>query len=157
MNLDKKLAKYAKQLDNPKYYIKILKIIYKADDKHYKFKDFSDADIIHIFDVIDGYFGVNYTPEMHKRVVKYCNSVWFLVSDKHYTIEETPCLLIALFDYFYASFLVLYSKFTRLINPLHFSVCENVDSHLYIFRGALKASEYIGCEIDDLEENHIIE
>lgn len=56
MNLDKKLAKYAKRLDNPKYYLKILKIIDKADETRYRFKDFSDADIMHIFDVVDGYF-----------------------------------------------------------------------------------------------------
>ena len=49
MNLDKKLAKYARQLENPKYYEKILKIFDKADEKRYRFKDFSDADIMHIF------------------------------------------------------------------------------------------------------------
>ncbi len=44
MNLDKKLSRYAKHIDNPKYYEKILHILDKADEKHYIFKDFSKLD-----------------------------------------------------------------------------------------------------------------
>ena len=39
MNLDKKLAKYARQIKNPKYYGKILDILDKADETNYQFKE----------------------------------------------------------------------------------------------------------------------
>ena len=155
MNLDKKLAKYARKLDNPKYYLKILKIIDKADEKRYRFKDFSDADIMHIFDVVDSYFEVNNTREKHKRVVRHFNSIWFIVSDKHYVLVETPFLLIALSCYIRCYLILLFSKTTRFINPTHFYECNNVEWNLYLFRGALKAAEFIGCDVWDLEENHI--
>ena len=89
-------------------------------------------------------------------MVKYCNSLWFIVSDKHYILAETPYLSIALSIYIRSYMILFFSKITRLINPTHFFGCDNVKSDLFIFRGGLKAAEYIGCEIDDLEENHII-
>ena len=155
MNLDKKLAKYARKLDNPKYYLKILKIIDKADEKRYRFKDFSDADIMHIFDVVDSYFEVNNTREKHKRVVRHFNSIWFIVSDKHYVLVETPFLLIALSYYIRCYILLFFSKTTRLINPTHFYVCENAEWNIHLFRGGLKAAKFLGCDVWDLEENRI--
>ena len=154
MNLDKKLAKYAKRLDNPKYYLKILKIIDKADETRYRFKDFSDADIMHIFDVIDSYFEKNI--EKHREIIEYCNKVWFIVSDKHYILAETPYLSIALSVYIRCYIFLVWSKLTRLINPLHFYECNNIENNLYLFHGGIKASEYIGCDIYHLEENHIM-
>ncbi len=155
MNLDKKLSRYAKHIDNPKYYEKILHILDKADEKHYIFKDFSKLDIIHIYDVIDGYFEVNNSYEKHKRIVKYFNTIWFIVSDKHYILVETPFLLIALSYYIRCYILLFFSKTKRLINPTHFYECNNVEWNIYLFRSALKASEFIGCDVWDLEENHI--
>ena len=155
MNLDKKLSKYAKHLENPKYYKKVLLIIDKADKKRYRFKDFSDADIMHIFDVVDSYFEVNNTREKHKRVVRYFNSIWFIVSDKHYILVETPFLLIALSYYIRCYLLLFFSKTTRLINPAHFYVCENAEWNIYLFRGALKAAEFLSCDVCDLASYHI--
>ncbi len=153
MNLDKKLAKYARKLDNPKYYLKILKIIDKADEKRYRFKDFSDADIMHIFDVIDSYFEINL--DKHEEIIEYCNRIWFIVSDKHYILAETPFLSIALSVYIRCYMFLVWSKITRLISPTHFYECNNIDSELHLFRGGIKAAEYIGCDIYNLEENRV--
>lgn len=153
MNLDKKLAKYANQLENPQYYEKILKILDKAHEKHYKFKDFSDADIMHIFDVINSYFDINL--EKHEEIVEYCNKIWFIVSDKHYILAETPYLTIALSVYIRCYIFLILSKLSRLINPTHFYDCNNIEAELHLFRGGIKAAEYIGCEIYELEDNKI--
>lgn len=152
MNLDKKLAKYAKRIDNPKYYLKILKIIDKADETRYRFKDFSDADIMHIFDVVDGYFEVYGEPEKHKEMIKFCNSYWFIITDKHYIVWISASFLLALSTIIRSYFLLFLSKLSRLINPAHFFECDNVNNNLYLKHGALKAAEFLGCEIFDLDE-----
>lgn len=156
MNLDKKLSKYVKFLDNPKYYGKIIDIIDKADGIGYEFKSFTQDDIDNIVDILYDYYSVFETDEKHKQMVKYCNSLWFIVSDKHYILVETPYLSIALSIYLRGYIILFFSKISRLINPTHFFECENINSDLYIFHGGLKAAEYIGCEIEDLEENHIL-
>ena len=152
MSLDKKLVKYARKLDNPKYYNKIIKIIDKADRKQYRFKDFTDADIMHIFDVIDSYFAVNNTPEMHRRVVEYFNKMWIIVTDKHYILAETPYLGIALSVYIRCWIMFHFSIFTQIISPKHHLGNVNVDKEILLFRGALNVAEYFKCEVFDLDE-----
>lgn len=156
MNLDKKLARYARQLDNPKYYEKILHILDKADEKHYTFKNFSKLDIIHIYDVIDGYFEVNNSYEKHKQTIKYFNSYWFIITDKKYIVWISQSLLISLSFLFRGCFLLFISKLTRLISPAHFFECENINRDLYLRRGALKAAEFLECDVFDLDEYKII-
>ncbi len=95
MNLDKKLAKYARQIRNPKYYGKILDILNKAEETNYQFKDFSIHDLEYLTGEIEAYYNTIETDEDDKRMIKYCNSIWFLVSDKHYILAETPYLWIA--------------------------------------------------------------
>ncbi len=152
MNLDKKLAKYARHIDNPKYYKKIRTVLIKAKRNNYNFKDFNDNDMIEIYARINSFFEVNDTPEKQKRIIEYFNSIWFIVSDKHYILAKTPYLWIALSVYIRCYIFLFWSKLTRLINPLHFFECNNADSDLYLFRGALKAAEYLECEVLDLEE-----
>ena len=152
MNLDKKLAKYARKLDNPKYYKTILKIIDMAAAKQYRFKEFSNADIMHILDTIDGFFEVNNTPELQRRVIEYFNKIWLIVSDKHYILIETPYLGIALSVYVRCYLGLLISKLTKIISPKHYIGCVNVDNNFFLFRGALKVAEYLNCEVFDLDE-----
>jgi len=155
MNLDKKLSKYAKHINNPKYYDHILQTIDKVKKNQHVIKKFSNADINYIIDMIYGFFEVNNTPEKRQRVLKYFNTIWFIVSDKHYILIETPFLLLALFYYIRFYLLLFFSKTTRLINPAHYYICKNAEWNLYIFRGALKAAKFIGCDVWDLEENNI--
>ncbi len=152
MNLDKKLAKYARHIDNPKYYKKIRSVLIKAKRTNYTFKDFNENDMIEIYARINSFFEVNDTPEKQKRIIEYFNSIWIIISDKHYILAETPYLWIALSVYIRCYIFLFWSKLTRLINPIHFFECNNVESELYLFRGALKAAEYLGCEVADLDE-----
>ncbi|SEQ77625.1 hypothetical protein SAMN04487977_11092 [Treponema bryantii] len=156
MNLDKKLAKYARHIENPKYYKKIYSILEKGKRTNYKFKDFNDYDMVEIYARIKSFFEVNDTPEKQKRVIEYFNKIWIIVSDKHYILAETPYLWIALSVYIRCYLFLFWSKFTRLINPSHFFECNNVESELYLLRGALKAAEYLGCEVVDLDEYRLI-
>lgn len=152
MNLDKKLAKYARQIKNPKYYGKILDILDEAEEKNYQFKDFTLYDLEYLTGEIEAYYSVIETDEEDKRMVEYFNDIWIIVSDKHYILAETPYLWIALSVYIRCYMLLFWSKLTRLINPIHYFECNNIDSELYLFRGALKAAEYLECEVFDLEE-----
>lgn len=155
MNLDKKLAKYAKQIRNPKYYGKILDILDKADETNYQFKDFSLYDLEYLTGEIEAYYNAIETYEDDARMIQYCNSIWFIISDKHYILAETPYLRIALSIYIRSYIFLFFSKLTRLINPIHFFECNNIDSELYLFKGALKAADYLHCEVFDLEEYRI--
>ena len=56
MNYDKQLAKYARHLDNPKYYGKIINIIEKAERKNYKFRLFNDYDLERITGEVCSYY-----------------------------------------------------------------------------------------------------
>lgn len=152
MNLDKKLAKYARQIKNPKYYGKILDILDKAEEKNYQFKDFSLYDLEYLTGEIEAYYNAIDTDEEDRRMVEYFNNIWFIVSDKHYILAETPYLWIALSVYIRCYIFLFWSKLTRLINPMHFFECNNVNSELYLFRGALKTAEFLQCEVFDLEE-----
>lgn len=152
MNLDKKLAKYTRQIKNPKYYGKILDIFDEAEEKNYQFKDFTLYDLEYLTGEIEAYYSVIETDEEDKRMVEYFNDIWIIVSDKHYILAETPYLWIALSVYIRCYMFLFWSKLTRLINPIHCFECNNIDSELYLFRGALKAAEYLECEVFDLEE-----
>ena len=83
MNLDKKLAKYARHLDNPKYYDKITKILMKAEKNGYQFKNFNDFDMLKISGELAAYYDVITTDEEHKRMVNYytTTSIQIVVTD----------------------------------------------------------------------------
>lgn len=155
MNLDKKLAKYARNIENPKYYKKIYSILEKGKKINYKFKDFNEYDMVEIYARINSFFEVNDTPEKQRRVIEYYNKMWIIVSDKHYILAETPYLCIALSVYIRCYLFLCFSKFTYKISPLHFFECGNVDDDIYLFRGALKTAEYLKCEVFDLNEYRI--
>ena len=157
MNYDKKLAKYAKNLNNPKYYIPILRILEDAENKNYKFKQFSEKDIEHIYDEIDCYMAAVTTEEDHKRMVKYCNSIWFIISDKKYILWETQSLLIALGFMLRGYMMMFFVKLSQLINPYKAFDTHNIDWDMYLIHGGLKAAEFLGCDIFDLDEYRLNE
>ncbi len=119
-------------------------------------KTFPNQTIIHIYDVIDGYFEVNNSYEKHKRTIKYFNSYWFIITDKKYIVWISRSLLISLSFIIRGYFLLFISKLTRLISPTHFLECENVNWDLYLCRGALKDADFLECDVLDLDEYMII-
>ncbi len=155
MDLDKKLAKYARQIKNPKYYGKILDILDKADETNYEFKDFSLHDLEYLTGEIASYYDAIQTDEDDRRMIKYCNSIWFIISDKKYILWETESLLIALGFMIRAYFLMFFVKLSQLINPAKAFETHNVNWDMYLIRGGLKAAEFFDCEIDEVEERRI--
>ena len=155
MNLDKKLAKYAKQIRNPKYYGKILDILDKADETNYQFKDFSLYDLEYLTGEIEAYYNAIETDEDDKRMIKYCNSIWFIISDKKYILWKTESLFIALGFMIRAYFLMFFVKLSQLINPMKAFDTHNINSDMYLCRGALKAAKFLNCDVLDLDEYFI--
>lgn len=155
MNLDKKLSKYVKFLDNPKYYGKIIDIIDKPDGIGYEFKSFTQDDIDNIVDILYDYYSVFETDEKHKQMVKYCNSTWFIISDKKYILWETQSLLIALGFLLRGYLMMFIVKLTQIINPTKALDTQNIDWDMYLIHGGLKAAEFFECEIDEVEERRI--
>lgn len=155
MNLDKKLAKYARQIKNPKYYGKILDILNKADETNYQFKDFSLYDLEYLTGEIASYYDAIQTDEEDERMIKYCNSIWFIISDKKYILWETESLFIALGFMIRAYFLMFFVKLSQLINPAKAFDSHNVNWDMYLIRGGLKAAQFFDCEIDEVEERRI--
>ncbi len=155
MDLDKKLAKYARQIKNPKYYGKILDILDKADETNYEFKDFSLYDLEYLTGEIEAYYNAIQTDEDDERMIKYLNSIWFIISDKKYILWETESLFIALGFMIRAYFLMFFVKLSQLINPAKAFDTHNVNWDMYLIRGGLKAAEFFNCEIDEVEERRI--
>lgn len=155
MNYDKKLAKYAKQINNPKYYGTIIDILEKAEDENYEFIDFNDYDLEKITGEINDYYEEVSTEEDHKKMVKYCNSYWFVLSDKNLILYEAENLILALTFYVKANLLLIFARIRQALVPDKWVESENVTKELFLCRGALKAAKIVGCEIFDLEEKMI--
>ena len=61
-------------------------------------------------------------------------------------------LWIVLSVYIRCYIFLFWSKLTKLINPLHFYECNNVEFELFLFRGGVKIEEDLGCEVFDLDD-----
>ncbi len=155
MNYDKKLAKYAKQLRNPKYYDKIADIIDKALEEKYEFKQFSLYDLEYITGEIEAYYNAITTDEEHERMVKFCNSYWIVVSDKNYVLGYTEHLLLAVYFIIKSYFILFFSRIKQVFNPTILIDFEHVNKDLYLCHGGLKAADLIGCDFLDLSERMV--
>ncbi len=155
MNYDKRLAKYARNLNNPKYYIPILRLLEDAERKGYKFKLFNEKDIEHIYDEVNCYLDAIPTEEDHKRMIKYYNSIWFVISDQKYILWETVSLFIALGFIFRAYLMMFFVKLSQIIIPARALDTHNIDWDMVLIHGGLNAAEYLDCEIDEVEERRI--
>ncbi len=92
MNLDQKLKKYAAHIENPKYYKKIRDILLEAFETNYQFESFNYEDLAYIHEEIDAFFDSLTSEKDQKRMIKFCNSYWFVISDKNYALGCTPNL-----------------------------------------------------------------
>lgn len=155
MNYDKKLAKYAKQINNPKYYGKIIDILEKAEAENYQFRKFNLYDLEYLTNEIESYYEAITTDEDDRRMIKYYNSIWFIISDKKYILWETESLFIALGFMIRAYFLMFFVKLSQIINPAKAFDTHNVNWDMHLIRGGLKAAEFFDCEIDEIEERRI--
>jgi len=155
MNLDKKLAKYARHLDNPKYYDKITKILMKADKSGYQFKSFNDFDMIKISGELAAYYDAITTDEEHKRMVRYYNKHWFIISDKNYILFDTPYLWNAISFYIRCYYILLLTKLRQLIILDRLITADNVHKDVYLLRGAIKAANWLNCESFELDKKYI--
>ena len=104
---------------------------------------------------ICAYYDAIQTDEDDRRMIKYCNSLWFIISDKKYILWETESLFIALGFMIRAYFLMFFVKLSQLINPVKAFDTRNVNWDMYLIHGGLKAAEFFGCEIDEVEERRI--
>lgn len=155
MNLDKKLAKYARQLDNPKYFPIILDILEKADKTGYQFKNFNLYDLELITSNINDYYKAITTPEEDERMIRYCNKTWFIVSDKNYILLQTESFWHALQFYFKGYFLLHLAKVLQTLSVNSLICADNVNNDIWMIRGAIKTSKFLHCTIFDLEEYNI--
>lgn len=155
MNYDKKLAKYAKQLRNPKYYDKIADIIDKALEEKYEFKQFSLYDLEYITGEIEAYYNAITTDKEHERMVKFCNSYWIVVSDKNYVLGYTENLLLAVYFIIKSYFILFFSRIKQAFNPTILINFEHVSKDFYLCHGGLKAADLIGCDFLDLSERMV--
>lgn len=139
MNYDKKLAKYAKQINNPKYYGKILNILEQAaaEEENYEFKDFNDWDLYYITNEIISYYDAVTTKEEDERMIRYCNKQWFIVSDKNCILYETEFFKYALIFYIKSYFLMLIARIIRFFHPNRIIKAENIGSHMVMVQGAV--------------------
>lgn len=154
-NYDKQLAKYTGQLENPKYYDKILKILNKAERINYQWKQFNVYDLERITGEILAYSEVITTDFEHKRMVKQCNSNWFLISDKNYILWESESFFIALSTYIRAYMILWYARIKKLFFTDRLITTDNVDKEIYLVRGAINAAKELGCDVWDIEEYRI--
>ena len=155
MNYDKMLAKYAKQLRNPKYYDKIQDIIDKALEEKYEFKQFSLYDLEYIAGEIEAYYKAITTEEEHKRMIKFCNSYWIVVSDKNYVLGYTENLLTAIYFIIKSYITIFISRIKQTLDPTIIIDFEHVNKDLYLCHGGLKAADLIGCDFLDLSEKMV--
>lgn len=155
MNLDKKLAKYARQLDNPKYFPIILDILEKADKTGYQFKNFNLYDLDLITSNINDYYQTISTPEEDERMIRYCNKTWFIVSDKNYILFQTDSFWHVLQFFVKGYFLLHLAKFLQTFSVNSLICAENVNNDIWMIRGAVKASKFLECSIFDLDKFYV--
>ncbi len=155
MSLDRKLKKYASHMNNPKYYKKISDILLEAFEKDYQFESFNYEDLAYIHTEIDAFFDELPNEEEQKRMIKFCNSYWIIVSDKNYVLGYTPNIFTAIYFIVKSYFIFFISKIRQTLDPTVLIDFEHVNKDLYLFHWALKAAELLGCDFYDLSEKMI--
>ena len=147
MNYDKKLAKYAKRLENPKYYGKIVEILVSAKKRHYSFKQFNEYDLELIKETVSDFFN-NHNYRECDRIIKYCNKYWFVVSDRNRIIFITPYTIGALIFWIKGKFLINYLnnkiklRFIYLIiylfTNINYIIYSNIKLFIYLLNLIMK-------------------
>lgn len=151
-NYDKRLAKYACHLNNPKYYKKIFDILYKAEKAKYQFQDFNKFDMEKILIEILSYWEAIKTPEENKKMIRYYNKDWFVISDKHYILCFSPSFFDSL-DFYIRAYLCLFAaRIKQLFLTDRYIDVANVNQNLYLIQGAIKVAEFLETDINNLTE-----
>lgn len=151
MNYDKKLAKYAKRLENPKYYGKIVEILVSAKKKHYSFKQFNEYDLELIKETVSDFFN-NHNYRECDRIIKYCNKYWFVVSDRNRIIFITPYTIGALIFWIKGKFLINYLKIRQFFLTDRIITINNLKNDFCICRGAIKTCDFLEITLDKLDD-----
>lgn len=151
MNYDRQLAKYARQLDNPKYYGKIIDIIRKADLNNYAFKNFNAYDLEKITGEICAYYDAIKTDEEDKRMIHYFNNACFLISDKNYILAVTENKLDAYILYLKMKVVIFLARIKQLFRTDLYIDIENVNNEIFICKGALTAARQLNADVFELE------
>ena len=152
MNYDKQLKKYAAQIDNPKYYKKIREILLEAFENDYKYESFNYEDLAYIHMRLDAFYDTLPDVEDQKRMIKFCNSYWVIITDKNYWLGCTPNLFTAIFCLIQNYLTIFIYRIKQALNPTVLIEFEHVNKHLYLCHGGLKAAELLGCDFMDLCE-----
>ena len=156
MNYDKQLAKYARHLDNPKYYGKIINIIEKAERKNYKFKLFNVYDLERITGEVCSYYDAVPTEEENKRMIHYFNNTFFLISDKNLILWSSNNFFEVYSIYIRMKFMILNARITQLFRPDLYIEIGNVNNDIYFCRGALKAAKVLNTDVFNLDEYSVM-
>ena len=156
MNYDKQLAKYARHLDNPKYYEKIINIIDKAEKKNYKFKLFNVYDLERITGEMCAYYDAVPTDEEDKRMIHYFNNTYFLISDKNYVLWTSNNFFGVYIMYIRMKLMILHARIKQAFRPDLYIEIGNVNNEIYFCRGALKAAKALNTDVFNLEEYSVM-
>lgn len=151
MNYDKQLAKYARHLDNPKNFGKIRKILEAAEKHNYKFKMFNDYDIYHIVSEACAYYEAVPTDEEDKRMIRYLNNTYFLISDKNYILWTSNYFFGVYIMYIRMKLMILHARIKQAFRPDLYIEIGNVNNEIYFCRDALKAAKALNTDVFQLE------
>lgn len=88
-------------------------------------------------------------------MVRYCNSYWFVLSDKNFVLYEADSLMYALGFYARANLSLLFSRIRQAVEPNKGVKPKNVRNMIFLCRGAVKAARIIGGEVGEVEERRI--
>ncbi len=155
MILDKILARYAKQIYNPKYYFKILDILEFAEKINYKFTMFSDADLEYITGEINAYFNALQEPEEHLYMIKHLNSNWFVTTDKNYILFENCSLFKTLRFFIKTNIFLMCIRMRQIFRPDLIINVSKVKNDIYLKRGGISVSKQFNCNIFELDNRRV--
>lgn len=155
MNFDKRLAKYARRLENPKYYGKILDILEKAEKCGYEFKMFNVWDLEKISSTVAAYYEAVNTVEEDKRMVRYLNKDWFVVADDGKVVFSSPSFLKAAGVFVRAKLIVLWRLLGDYFYFFEYIREDEKKLRVSLVRGGLRAARMCGCDVWEMENDFV--
>lgn len=154
-NFGRELARYARKLENPKYYARILDILENAEKCGYVFKKFNKWDLLKISSEIASYYEAVKTDAEDRRIIRYLNSDWFVVSDDGKAVFSSPSFLKAAGVFLRAKMIVLRRFLGECFCSFEYIEEDMRKLDLALVRGGLRAQKVCGCDVWEMwkEEN----
>lgn len=121
----------------------------------YRWKFFNVYDLDYITGEFWGYYAAVTTYAEHKRIVRHCNSNWFVLSDKNLILWESESFLTALSVYVRGYLMMCYVRIKRFFVTDRLICADNVDMEMYLLRGAINAAKWLGCEFWEMEDKRL--